>query len=86
MRNCLLCSLILVLLTPALKLEASVGKRSTATDAVHLAVKTYKVVLSNPQKSTNREVYIQAPTSSDAGKIAKEQNPGWTVVTVTEVK
>lgn len=50
------------------------------------SVKTYKVVLSNPKHSTNREVYIQAPTSSDAGKAAKDQNPGWTVVVVTEVK
>lgn len=49
-------------------------------------LKTYKVMLSKSDKSTNRDVYITAKTSSDAREQAKDANPGWKVELVTEVK
>lgn len=49
-------------------------------------IKTFKVVLSKSDKGSNREVYIQAKDSSQAREIAKDQNPGWQVEMVSEVK
>ena len=64
--------------------------RVLATESHHLstgaAVKTYKVVLSKSDMGSNREVYIQAKDSSEAREIAKDQNPGWQVEMVSEVK
>ena len=76
----------LLILTVLLVAPLPSGAWETTIPTTAQTVKTYKVVLSNPKHSTNREVYIQAPTSSDAGKAAKSQNPGWEVVVVTEVK
>jgi len=49
-------------------------------------VKTYKVTLSKSDEGKNRTVYIQAKDSAEARETAKEQNPGWRVENVSEVK
>lgn len=57
-----------------------------ATSNYAADVRTYKVTLTKSSESTNREAFIQARDSGEARRIAKDQNPGWDVLLVTEVK
>jgi hypothetical protein len=48
--------------------------------------KKYKVTLSKSDQGHNRTVYIDATDSSEARQTAKDQNPGWQVEDVSQVK
>jgi hypothetical protein len=76
---------VLIALALVAAMPAALFTAAATEVVVSSSVMTYKVKLSN-DRATNRTVYVLAKTSSEASQIARDQNEGWRVELVSEIK